>query len=410
MQAHAAARVPRGFNRLAWSNLAAQFAEQIALAAAPIIAVLAFGAGAGATGLLHTAATLPFLLFALPAGVLADRMSRRGLMAAAEGLRVLALIAVPVLAFAGLLSLPLLAILGFIGACGTVAYTVAAPALVPSLVPPGVLAAANARIELARTVAFTAGPALAGVLVGWTGGSPAFGVAAALSLIAVALLAGLREPPRVPVAKRNTWRGIRDGIGFVFDHDFLRPIFLTQFIFNSAYFVLMAVYVPHAVNRLGLTAAEIGGTLAAYGAGMIAGALLAGRVIRLLPFGVVVGIGPVFGLSAALVMAATIWLPSMDLAGLSFLLLGFGPIIWVISTTTLRQVVTPPDLLGRVSAVNVLAYGARPVGAAVGALIGGVYGAEAGLVVAAFGFLLQAGIILASPVVRLTRQPAMAVS
>ncbi len=409
MQAHAAARVPRAFNRLAWSNLAAQSAEQIALAAAPIIAVLAFGAGAGATGLLHTAATLPFLLFALPAGVLADRMSRRGLMAAAEGLRVLALVAVPVLAFTGLLSLPLLAVLGFIGACGTVAYTVAAPALVPALVPPDALAAANARIELARTVAFTAGPALAGLLVGWTGGVPAFGVAAALSLLAVALLAGLREPPRVPVAGRDIRSEVRDGIGFVFGHDLLRPIFLTQFIFNTAYFVLLAVYVPHAVNRLGLTAAEVGGTLAAYGAGMIAGALLAGRVIRWLPFGLVVAIGPVFGLSAALVMAATIWLPFMELAGLSFLLVGFGPIIWVISTTTLRQVVTPADLLGRVSAVNVLAYGARPVGAALGALIGGVHGADAGLIVAAVGFLLQAWIILASPVVRLARQPAMAV-
>jgi hypothetical protein len=66
-----ATALPPGFNRLAWSNLAAQSAEQIGLAAAPIVAVLAFGAGAGETG----------LLLAIPAGVLADRMSRRRLMA-----------------------------------------------------------------------------------------------------------------------------------------------------------------------------------------------------------------------------------------------------------------------------------------------------------------------------------------
>src|SRR5258708_12679514 len=67
-------------NRLIWSNLAAQLAEQISLAAIPLVAVLAFGAGAGETGVLQTAQTLPFLLFALPVGLLADRLSRTRLM------------------------------------------------------------------------------------------------------------------------------------------------------------------------------------------------------------------------------------------------------------------------------------------------------------------------------------------
>src|SRR2546430_14124750 len=86
-QESASPRLPASFNRLAWSNLAAQSAEQIGLAAAPIFAVLAFGAGEGATGVLQTAQTLPFLLMSIPAGVLADRMSRARLMAAAETLR-----------------------------------------------------------------------------------------------------------------------------------------------------------------------------------------------------------------------------------------------------------------------------------------------------------------------------------
>jgi MFS family permease len=79
--------LPTAFKRLAWSNLAAQSAEQIGLAATPIIAVLAFGAHEGATGALQTAQTLPFLLGSIPAGVLVDRMSRAHLMASAEALR-----------------------------------------------------------------------------------------------------------------------------------------------------------------------------------------------------------------------------------------------------------------------------------------------------------------------------------
>ena len=102
-------RLPATFNRLAWSNLAAQSAEQIALAAAPIVAVLLLGVGEGQTGALQTALTLPFILFAIPAGLLADRMSRRFLMAGAEALRAAALAAILLLIWAGAINLPLLA-------------------------------------------------------------------------------------------------------------------------------------------------------------------------------------------------------------------------------------------------------------------------------------------------------------
>src|SRR6202158_128520 len=97
--------LPPTFNRLAWSNLAAQSAEQIALAAAPIVAVLLLGAGEGQTGLLQTALTLPFILFAIPAGLLADRMARRRLMAGAEALRAGALLGVLLLIVTGWLTL-----------------------------------------------------------------------------------------------------------------------------------------------------------------------------------------------------------------------------------------------------------------------------------------------------------------
>ncbi|HZF06439.1 MAG TPA: MFS transporter [Patescibacteria group bacterium] len=399
--------LPPGFNRLAWSNLAAQSAEQIALAAAPIVAVLALGAGAGETGLLQTAQTLPFLVLSVPAGVLADRMSHRRLMAGAEALRAMALAGVLALAQLGLLTLPLLALLGFVGACGTVAYSVAAPALVPALVPAEALPVANGRIELARTVAFASGPALAGALVGWTGGSPAFGVAAALSTGAVFLLAGLREPARPARAARHVLHELREGAAFVFGHPLLRPVFLTQLVFNAAFFMIQAVYVPYAVHRLGLSAFGVGVTLATYGVGMVVGALLTPRIIRALPFGVVVALGPIAGLAAGAVMVLTIWVPAAVLAALSFFLVGVGPIVWVISTATLRQTVTPRDLLGRASAISMTATGARPVGAALGALVGVLYGAEMCLAVAALGFLVQALVIVASPVRRLERQPEM---
>src|ERR1700744_3076966 len=347
MSASDVSKLPATFNRLAWSNLAAQSAEQVALAAAPIVAVLMLGVAEGETGLLQTALTLPFILFAIPAGLLTDRISRRKLMAGSEAPGAVALAGILALIAIGKLTLVLLCLLGFIAVCGTVAYSVAAPALVPSLVTPDLLPAANARIELARTIAFASGPALGGVLVGWVGAAPAFGFAAALSLIAVVLLSGIYEPARAPAPGRHPLPEIKEGAVFVFQHSLLRPVFITQFVFNIGSFLVLAVFVPYAVRHLGLSATGVGTTLAMYGVGMGVGALLATRVMRRIPFGAVIGLGPVTGFVAASVMALTTVVASPLLAGLSFFLLGVGPILWVISTTTLRQSVTPPRLLGR---------------------------------------------------------------
>jgi predicted MFS family arabinose efflux permease len=398
--------LPTTFARLAWSNLAAQSAEQIALAGAPIVAVLLLGVGEAQTGLLQAALSLPFVLFAIPAGLLADRMSRRRLMAGAEALRAVALLGILLSIWLGALNLSLLALLGFVAVCGTVVYSVAAPSLVPALVQPRSLSAANARIEFARTIAFAAGPALGGLLVGWLGASTAFGAAFALSIVAVVLLAGIIEPARPPMPRRHPLREVIEGAVFVGRHQLLRPVFVTQLIFNTAAFMILAVYVPYAVRRLGLSATGVGTTLSMYGVGMVVGALLATRVMRRLPFGTVVGLGPIFGLAAAMVMALTTLMPSPWLAALSFFLLGAGPILWVISTTTLRQAVTPPSLLGRVSAINIMSYGARPVGAGLGALVGGLWGAEICLYLAVVGFAAQALVILMSPAVNLVSQPA----
>jgi len=404
-----ASRLPAAFNRLAWSNLAAQSAEQVGLAASPIVAVLALGAGAGETGLLQTMQTLPFLLFSFPAGVLADRTSRRRLMVLAEALRASSLIAILVLAELHALTMPLLALLGFVGAAGTVAYGVSAPSLIPALVKPNQLAAANGRLELARTVAYTGGPALAGALVNFLGGSLAFAVATALSICAVLLFLGLKEPPRPKLPPRHFLLDLREGAGFVWGHELLRPMLICAVIFNSSLFLLMAVYVPYAVHHIGLDAGQIGITLATQGAGMIVGALSAARIARAIPFGVMIALGPCSGFAALALMCLTIWVPSFTLAALAFFFLGIGPILWMIGTATLRQTVTPGHLLGRVSATTITAtQGSRPLGALIGAAVGSAYGAETCIVVATIGFFIQAVIILASPVPRLARQPEMA--
>jgi predicted MFS family arabinose efflux permease len=401
------AKLPPSMATLSWANLAAQSAEQLSLAAVPIVAVLLLDAGPGEIGLLAAAQTLPFLLLAIPLGLLADRGSRRRMMAAAEALRALALLALLAVLVAGEISMALLALLGFIGAAGTVGFSVAAPALLPSLVPREALARANGRLELARSAAFAAGPALGGALVAAAGAPAAFVLAAVMSVAALALLLRLPEPARPAAAPRHPLLELRDGAQLVWGHELLRPILLTAVAWNLSWFVLQAAYVPYAMRLLGLDAGAVGLTLACYGAGMIAGALLAPRIVATLPFGRAIQLGPVFSVLAALTMVATLALPSGALAGLAFFLFGAGPIIWTITSTTLRQTVTPGAMLGRVSAIFLTANtGARPVGAALGGVVGATWGEPACLVLALAGFVVQAGLIVNSRIRDLQRLPA----
>jgi len=398
--------LPRSFAALTGANLAAQSAEQLSLAAVPLVAVLLLGAGPGEIGLLAALQTLPFLLLSMPFGWMADRLPRRRLMVGAELLRAASLLGLLAAVATGRLSIGGLAVLGFIGAVGTVAFSVAAPALVPALVPRAALAQANGRLELARSAAYAGGPALGGALVAWAGASAAFVLATVLSIAAIALLWRLVEPPMAPRAPRHPLREVQDGAAFVWHNPMLRPMLLTAVAWNIAWFVLQAAYVPYAIRVLGLGAGVVGVTLGAFGAGMVVGALMAPRLVRAMPFGRAIQLGPVVSVAAAAAMVATLVVPSAWVAGLSFFLFGAGPIVWTITSTTLRQSLTPSAMLGRVGALFLTVNaGARPVGAALGGLVGARWGEAACLWLALAGFVMQAVLIVRSQVGGLRRLP-----
>lgn len=394
------------FRRLAWSNLLAQSAEQLSLAAVPIVAVLLLQAGPGEIGLLASIQSLPFLLLSMPLGLLADRTSRTRLMALAETLRALALLLLLALIVTGNVSIAALAIIGFMAAVGTVAFSVAAPSLVPALVQVEGLAQANGRLELARSAAFAAGPALAGALIAWTGASAAFVLSGMLSVAAVLCLRGIAEPARAPMPARHPLLELQDGAKWVWQSDLLRPMMFCSIAWNISWFMLQAAYVPYAIHDLGLDASGVGITLALYGVGMIVGALLAPRVVRALPFGQAILLGPYFSVLAAVTMALTLLWPQGWLAGLSYFFFGAGPIIWTITSTTLRQTVTPRAMIGRVTSINiVVSTGARPLGAALGGVVGVSFPVSVSLWCVVLGFGLQAIIISASKIRTLKRLP-----
>ncbi|TCL70434.1 MFS transporter [Rhizobium sp. BK251] len=400
------APLPPAFKRIGWSNLFAQFSEQIALAAAPLAAVLLLGAGPVETGWLQMAQTLPFLLLSIPAGLAVDRASRKTLMVGSEVLRSFSLIVIVLLLVSGLLNVPLLAVLGFIGAVGTVCYSVAAPAIIPSIVPRARLGDANRWLELVRSAAFAAGPALGGALVGWTGASTAYVLATVLSILAALYLASIPKDNVTPRPFSNPLQDLKAGATFVAHHKFLLPILFTAIFFNTAWVILIAVFVAYAVQNLGMSATQVGIALGVDGVGMIVGAMIVPVLARRFSVGTMIVLGPLGGFCGACLMLLTLWFPSFWLVCISFFVFGVGPILWSITTMTLRQAVTPNVMLGRVSALIMTAtYGSRPLGAALGALVAGYFGVAACLFLATGGFLVQFLIILLSPVPGLRALP-----
>ncbi|ODP30640.1 MFS transporter [Pandoraea sp. ISTKB] len=396
---------------LSRANLAAQFSEQMTLAVIPIIAVIALNASAEQTASLQAATTLPFLLLSLPAGVLADRYRRKPLMIATELLRAMALLMLFALLQAHWLTLTALGAMGFAMATGTVVFGAAAPSLVATLVGPSHLLAANRRLETARSIAFTAGPAIGGVLAGVASGKVAFATAFALSLGSAFWLSRLpKEAPRA-ASRRHFIHELGEGIRFIVSHTHLRSIVTTAFVFNTSWYLLLSVFAFYAIDTLAFSARGVGAALGVYGFGMVCGAVGYARIAQRLRFGRQILLGPACAALAAVLMASTTAFARTGTASFAlyavvfaaFFLFGFGPIVWTISTTSLRQIVTPGELIARVSAVTMTAtFGARPLGAFVGAWIAAAFGVKACLFAMTAGFALQLAIIARSRSTTLT--------
>ncbi len=384
-------------------------ADQLALATLPLTATLVLGAGPDVLGLLVAAQSLAWLLVSLPAGTWIDRRPRRQLLIAALGLGLLASVIAVVAAATGITTL--LGIAAFAGASGTVVYVLTSVSLLPSLVAASDLPRANARLELVRAVVSLAAPFAAGLLAQHL--SPTWGYALA-ALGAALALACVLALPRVPAPATGTARpsflaAIRAGARFVIESDLLRGISLCAIFWNFAFFALLAIWAPLALGPLGLDPAHMGLAQSAYGAGLILGALVAPISSRRLPPLAALIFGPAVSVLAAGLFLAALSGHGFGLSAAGFFLVGFGPMLWLICQTTVRQLVTPLPLMGRVNAtVQTAIYGIRPLGALVGGVVAAHAGLPSALLVVAAAFVLSTLVIVLSPLARLQAMPAPA--
>ena len=384
-------------HKISYSNLCAQFSEQIIIAVLPIIAVLSMNASAAETAFIQMINTLPFLLLSIPMGVIADRVSRKKLMIIIEIVRATAIFILFYLTFSGSLSINKIALFGFFIAMGTVIYSVASPALVASFVIKEQLINANRSIEIAKSVAFTAGPALGGILASYLSGGLAFILAFSLSIVSAVFLICLPKEPLIEKSGRNIIQELCDGLIFLIKNKYLMPITITAFVFNLSQYLLLSIFAYYVINNLSFTSFEVGASLSLIGLGMLIGSFLYKIISKKINFGLQLSLGPISAFMASILMFLTLIYSAKILVFVAFFFFGFGPIIWTISTVSLRQLITPSNMIAKVSSVIMtVTFGARPLGAAIGVYISANFGVKSCILAVLIGFLIQLIIILFS--------------
>ncbi|GAB3498884.1 MFS transporter [Amycolatopsis cihanbeyliensis] len=325
------------------------------------------------------AATVPWLLFALPAGALADRLDRRGAMLGANLLRGSLLGALALVVLLDLGSIWALYLVAFgLGVAETI-HDTAAQSIMPQLVPGDQLSRANGRLYAVELTANEfAGPTLAGFLVA-TGAAVALAAPSALWVLAVAALLLVRGRFRVEREGNTTLRAeIAEGLRFLWRNRLLRTFAAMTGAVNfatSATTALLVLYAVGPASPMGLSEQAYGVLLATMAAGSLLGSLVTAWLERVLGRARCLMLSTV---SAALLVGIPAVTVNPYLIGAAFFLGGAGIIGWNVVVVSLRQRITPPHLLGRMnSGFRLVAWGTRPLGAVAGGLLAELLGLRA---------------------------------
>ena len=376
--AAARATLGRPYWRLWSADSLSNLADGILKVALPLIA-LQFTHSPTLIAGLAFAFTLPWLLFALPAGALADRIDRRRAMLGANIARATIVGVIALAAAFGFGSIWILYLGAFTVGMAETIYDTSAQSILPQVVTRDLLPRANARLYVAETTANQfIGPPLGGILAA-AGAAVALATPAGLWLVAVGALLLMRGSFKVERTGRTTMRAdIAEGLRFLWRHSVLRALAIMTGVFNLASNAAFAVFVLYAVgptSPMKLTEPQYGILLTSLAIGSVAGSFVAAPLER--------RVGRARTIAIAMIgPALTVGVPALTsnvwAIGAAFFFGGATVMIWNVIVVSFRQRATPDRLLGRVnSAYRLVAWGTMPIGAAIGGGLAQVFGVTA---------------------------------
>jgi MFS family permease len=378
------------FRRLLVAYAIQTLGEGVVLAALPLLAA-SLTSDARLVSIISLMLELPWLLLAMPLGVVIDRAHRRRVIMVTQALQAAALALVAVTVWTGHTSLGVLYVLGFILGTGDILFIGASKAIIPRVVATDALESANGMNVTAETIGrMFAGPALGAALFATAHALPlwldAVTYLASVLLVRTVADRGQFTPAASPSLRSDQpapargWRSvatdIRDGAHWLLSHRVLRITATMAAISNFCVFMAQSTLVLFATKDLRLSASGYGLLVASMAFGGVVGGLMSGRIAR--RFGPKLLIPVVAGASAAsLVLIGTVGRTAWVVV-VFFCVWSFGLSIWNVVAQSLSQRLIPSDLMGRVGgASRMLAFGALPLGALAGGFVGHAFGLRA---------------------------------
>src|SRR4051794_20478765 len=376
LEAIAPSRLGAGFRWWLASSWVSNLGDGFALAAGPLLV-----ASQSRDPRLVAASVflqqLPWLVFGLFAGALADRLDRRLMVVVVDAMRAAVLVLLVVSIVTDTVNIALVLVAMFVMGTAEVFSNTAASTLIPMLVPRADLGIANARLQTGWvTVNQLAGPPI---------GAALFAVGMAVPFAAQAVLVGLGAVlvaqvalPKDAEARRQPTRvrtDIAEGVRWVMHHAAVRTLVLTILIFNITFGAAWSVLVLYARERLGLGAIGFGLITTVGALGGLAGTLSYGWITRYVSLADLMRIGLVIETLTHLGLALTTT-PAVALG--IFFVFGAHAFVWGTTSVTIRQRAVPTALQGRVGSVNLVGvYAGLVVGAGIGGLLAQKYGITA---------------------------------
>jgi len=390
----------RRFRRFWAGQTISQFGDRISELALPLIAVTTLAATPTQVGLLTAAVWTPNLLSLLVGSWVDGQTHRKRLLVAADLLRAAVLLSLPVAHWLDAITLGQLVAVALLSGAGQVLFSAAYPAFFVALVDRSRYVDANSKLSLSRSASYVAGPALGGLLI-QTLTAPVAMLTDAISFLLSALLIGrIKAPPATAQPSRSLLADARDGLRYVLTHRYLRAGLGCVTTVNFFGFVAQALVVLFATRTLGLPVAMIGLALGLGALGGLAGAAFAPRLSRRYGVGRMLLLGAILfpAPTAAIALAGGPPWQAATVLGAAEAIAGFGVMLMDINLNSVQAVVMADEMRGRVAGVfGTVNYGARPLGAVVGGLLGSGIGLRPTLLIAAAGGMLGSLWLLRSP-------------
>lgn len=372
----APARLGSPFRWLLASSWVSNLGDGFALAASPLL-VASQTRSPTLVALATLLVQLPWLVFGLIAGGLADRLNRRTMVVAVDLLRAAMLVVLGAAILDHWVNIGLVLVIVFLMGTAEVFANTASGTLAPMLVDRDDLAIANARLQTGFvTVSQLAGPPIGATLFAAGMAVPFLGQAVLVAAGAVLMtkMSVPQEPAR-PLNTRELRSDIIAGFRWVVRHAAVRTLVLTILIFNVTFGAAWSVLVLYARDRLGMGAIGFGLLTTASAVGGIGGTVMYGAITRRVSLGNLMRVGLILETVTHLALALN---TSPTIAIVIFVVFGAHALIWGTTSVTIRQRAVPTTLQGRVNSVNnVASFGGIVVGAAIGGPIASAWGLTA---------------------------------